>query len=108
MNAIQICIYNLTARIGRAKGSDMKRPMMKCGCAGQADRVMPDGTRKPSCITHSCDEIAPIQPNLVGRKAKCSYGCVKTITDSSLDLAFFEHKPDAEFDRYYCGCYGWD
>jgi hypothetical protein len=27
---------------------------------------------------------------------------------SSESLAFFEAKPEEEYDRFYCGCYGWD
>ena len=27
---------------------------------------------------------------------------------SSSDLWFFEHRPDEEYDLYYCGCWGWD
>lgn len=23
-------------------------------------------------------------------------------------LAFFKHKPDRDFDEFYCGCHGWD
>lgn len=28
--------------------------------------------------------------------------------DGPARLAFFEHRPDAGHDRYYCGCWGWD
>lgn len=86
----------------------MKTVLLKCGCAAHAERVMPDGSRVPSCITHSCIEPAEIQPDLRGRKAKCCYGCRNTIVDSDLNLAFFEFKPGSEFDKYYCGCFGWD
>ena len=27
---------------------------------------------------------------------------------SANPLPFFRPRPDAEFDSYYCGCYGWD
>jgi hypothetical protein len=53
--------------------------------------------------------------DLTGRMAKCHY---KSGRDgkahangpvaSSFSLAFFEYKPDQEFDTYYCGCWGWD
>lgn len=42
------------------------------------------------------------------RLAKCSYGCSTSTVESNPDLAFFQPKPDEDFDRYYCGCYGWD
>lgn len=48
-------------------------PLMKCGCAGQASRVLPDGSRIPSCIIHNCIEIAPAPPDLAGRMARCAY-----------------------------------
>jgi len=28
--------------------------------------------------------------------------------ESSLKLPFFKHKPDSDYDEYYCGCWGWD
>lgn len=48
-------------------------PLMKCGCAAQAHRVMEDGSRIPSCTTHDCTEIAPTPPDLTGRMARCAY-----------------------------------
>jgi hypothetical protein len=47
-------------------------PMMKCGCAAQGLRHMPDGSKVPSCITHNCIE-ADAPPDLSGRKARCDY-----------------------------------
>jgi len=88
------------------------KPMMRCGHAANATN---EG--KPCCCICSglsgddwkvtCDE-----PDLSGRVAKCAYnntvGMCKSTAPSSTELAFFEHKPDCEFDRYYCGCLGWD
>lgn len=47
-------------------------PMMKCGCAAQGLRHMPDGSKVPCCITHGCIEPAE-QINLEGRHARCAY-----------------------------------
>ena len=50
-------------------------------------------------------------PEFKNRQAKCNYnnqvGDCKSIVPSRLGLPFFEHKPDEDFDRYYCGCFGW-
>ncbi len=44
--------------------------------------------------------------NTEKRRAKCIQCALKT--ESNSGLAFFESKPEKEFDSYYCGCYGWD
>lgn len=84
-----------------------KPPMMKCGHAANAT----DGNGNPSCAI--CINIHPgakiiddTPPNLEGRKAQCP-SCKKT-RDSDMSLAFFEYRPNAELDIYYCGCRGWD
>lgn len=77
------------------------KPLMKCGHSANAT-----SNDKPICVICGCDELADFQPNLTGRKAKCSY-CKKE-ADSNVNLPFFEYKPDKEYDEYYCGCYGWD
>lgn len=72
-------------------------------------------------------------PDLAGRVARCSYSdCLSNVrvsrdrgqcgsiqygevpngkrraeAPSSFDLPFFEHRPDREYDDYYCGCWGW-
>lgn len=81
------------------------RVLMKCGHASQAE-VCGD----PVCticfgITPEAIQIEENHPE-EGREAKCSL-CGK-IAKSSLDLAFFEYRPDDETDSYYCGCIGWD
>jgi hypothetical protein len=139
-------------------------PMMTCGCAGQANRILKDGSRIPACIIHDCTEVAPAGPDLTGRKARCAYYGKSTSLKarysrnecnygqdkapictceqpSSSKLPFFEyqgagsteatkckcgyyesaHKPGMncrcrefkpqgalEFDKFYCGCQGWD
>lgn len=70
---------------------ERERILLKCGCVANAIRTMPDGTQKPSCVIHECDE--PIEKvDLEGRKAKCK-SCGK-IVDSSYDLAFFQLNGD--------------
>lgn len=85
--------------------------LMACGHVAQAV----DGkTGKPGCIfcfpnpksTIVKRTIENMTDGLEGRKARCAW-CNKK-TDSRWDLAFFEYKPDKEYDEYYCGCGGWD
>ena len=69
---------------------------MKCGCVNNATC---EG--KPACAIHSCTTIefkCEGNKGLEGRKAKCSYG--DSIVESSWDLAFFQHKPNEEYDEY--------
>ena len=80
---------------------DIKR-LMKCGHMGYGETS--DG--KPYCVICMCGETAEEEPNLEGRQASCIY-CSKK-EKSSLSLPFFEHQPTKEFDKYYCGCEGWD
>lgn len=85
----------------------MAKAMMKCGHAANA--VDKDGN--PICgicygMTPDAAIIDERTPDLTGRKARCA-DCGK-LTDSRTDLPFFQHRPYAEYDSYYCGCYGWD
>lgn len=114
------------------------RIFLKCGCVATSWRVMPDGSRVPSCILHDCIEVASV-PDLAGRTARCVFnnarplakpwrnsgpiygggdkaglcdnktggGC-RCIVPSSLELPFFEHRPDDPHDKFFCGCAGWD
>jgi hypothetical protein len=69
----------------------MERILLKCGCVANATKTMPDGTQKPSCFVHLCDE--PIENiDLTGRIAKCA-SCGK-IVESSYNLAFFQLNGD--------------
>lgn len=90
----------------------MTTPLLVCGHSVNATTA--DG--KPACVICNCTAIAA-GPDLVGRLAFCSYkegrgGTIppahRTGVPSSTDLAFFEHRPNAEHDLYYCGCWGWD
>ena len=80
----------------------MNKQLMKCGHSPNAKTT--DG--KDCCVICNCFEYAKEQPNLENRKAKCIY-CGNT-TKSHIHLAFFEHKPDELYDKYYDGCFGWD
>lgn len=86
--------------------TSMKTKMMKCGCA--ANGKCGD---KDICVAHySLTPDGAIEvpaPDLSKRHAVCCYGQHGKIF-SSVDLAFFEYRPNENFDRYYCGCYGWD
>lgn len=83
---------------------------MKCGHTANARTSEGD----PCCVI--CAGLKPEAliidhevhgtEGLEGRKARCPY-CKKT-TDSRWELAFFEHKPESEYDEYYDGCFGWD
>ncbi|MDD5547112.1 MAG: hypothetical protein PHO67_08180 [Candidatus Omnitrophica bacterium] len=92
-------------------------PLMKCGCVAPA--ITRDG--KPACVVHAgkpealqLDRMVKGNHGLEGRKAKCSCrhegprAGIPTTTDSYWCLPFFEYHPDKEFDRFYCGCFGWD
>ena len=85
--------------------------MMKCGHAANAHTKRGDNPNAPCCaicigINPGADEVNDNPPDLSSRTAKCSYGGNEV--PSSTKLAFFEHCPDKPYDRYYCGCFGWD
>lgn len=82
-------------------------PIMECGHSVVAH----DGKGNASCIIcigihPGAGVIAKEQPDLQGREATCGY-CRK-VTRSRSELPFFRHKPDSQYDEYYCGCKGWD
>ena len=114
---------------------NLKMPLMKCGCVAQGYLTSQDGikleTSLPGCLIHDCYEPADEIPDLTGRTARCTYfgrskpnrryandecnyGCKGNNTckcgniPSDYGLAFFQYKPDAEQDEFYCGCFGWD
>jgi hypothetical protein len=85
----------------------MSKPMMKCGHAANST-----SNGKPACvicagIKPGWNEIDTEAPSLEGRKARCGQ-CQHIVNSNSDKLAFFEHRPEREFDSYYCGCRGWD
>jgi len=89
--------------------------IMSCGCASNALRIVGD-ERIPACVIHDdavvVKKVESPTDGLEGRQAKCTYnnkyGKCTSITESSWLLPFFKHRPDKEYDEYYCGCYGWD
>lgn len=107
----------------------MAKPMMKCGHAANATS---DG--KPVCAicapVNGWNEIDYSPDSLEGRLARCTYygypshgrdfgpiygGCncekgkvCKCETASDSELPFFEHRPGADFDSFFCGCKGWN
>ena len=90
-------------------------PMMACGHSANAK----NSKGEPCCvicygITDGADRVTT-EIDLTGRIARCSYypgggkqGRCQEPKPSSTKLAFFRHQPTAEFDNYYCGCWGWD
>lgn len=94
------------------------QPMMKCGHRANAIQSDPVG---PCCAICMCTEIDENPPNLKGRIARCSYFgkratgrnghgqiCKSEAPSDSPNLAFFAHRPERQFDEFYCGCWGWD
>ncbi len=80
--------------------------MMKCGHAANATTA----DNKPVCvicigIVAGADQIEEKPPDLNNRFAECE---CKNKRKSSLELAFFEYRPNKETDSFYCGCRGWD
>jgi hypothetical protein len=108
--------------------------MMACGCASQGVRTATKGVAHdpiPSCLIHDCIEVATNPPDLSARLARCTYYGRRTSLNarhsrnecnygqdkaavctceqpSSPKLPFFESKPSEQFDKFYCGCMGWD
>ena len=84
---------------------------MKCGHAANATTTI-NKKVVPCCaicygINDGAMEIDKTYKQPVGRKAICSYGH-HAIVDSNTNLAFFKARPNEEYDRYYCGCWGWN
>jgi hypothetical protein len=84
---------------------------MQCGHTANATTKNDDGNEIPCCVlccsrNDLASKTVVTPPDITGRKARCSY-CYLTV-NSDFDLAFFECRPDHEFDCYYCGCRGWD
>jgi hypothetical protein len=97
-----------------------------------------DGGRSessPACAICSCFEVDESPPSLEGRLARCFYygrpvneglrdkgGCDTRASSrgsdddrrcvcekqSSSELWFFERKDNADYDTFYCGCWGYD
>jgi hypothetical protein len=113
------------------------KPLMKCGHAANAINTQtrqPWCTRWQG--NPDADEVEKNSPDLTNRKSRCCYYgklsgrsgkcspimgafghpelsakpntiCQAEIS-SNLELPFFEHKPEKEYDIFYCGCHGWE
>lgn len=105
--------------------------VMECGHTTTGVQNLPDGSKRPACVicVRSGKDGDPavtmreVMPDLEGRRMRCSYGmrhngvcqpnrhmavARQSERDSDLRASFFEYRPDDEFDRYYCGCWGYD
>ena len=114
-----------------------KQPMMKCGHAANAYNLDTGEPSCVICQGDpGADQIEENPPDLTNRKARCDYYGKKTGSigkcspvmgafghpelsakpnticraeiSSDTSLPFFKHKPNEEFDMFYCGCHGWD
>lgn len=88
----------------------MSRAMLACGCASAGRVTLANGYDGPGCVIHRCYEVVPT-PDLTGREARCH--CGNTKPSNPDNLAFFVYcgpgsSDPHEFDRFYCGCRGWD
>lgn len=96
-------------------------PMMKCGHRAQGH----NGYGEPVCVVcfglfPGAKEVMPddeVKERIEGRMMRCSYRSTSTgkpcenhanPRPSDPRAAFFSSDPDADFDTYYCGCWGWD
>lgn len=95
--------------------------LMKCGCNTHAVRA---GTDEPVCVIHvttggpedPATQVEDSPPDLSQRQMRCGYRhgkdgrvCAgRTPRPSDPRAAFFQRKPDEEFDQFYDGCWGWD
>ncbi len=74
---------------------DLSGRRARCSCFGRTDIV-----RQRRANRFGCDRCeGTIEQG--GRFCRCE-------VESSENLAFFRHKPDASFDEFYCGCSGWE
>lgn len=96
--------------------------LMKCGYVSNADRILEDGSKVPTCAicfgfhpdAEQVERECKGSDGLEGRKARCVYSSPKRgytcngEVNSQWELPFFEYRPDKAYDKYYCGCWGWD
>lgn len=77
--------------------------IMKCGHVENAKTL----DNKPFCAICNCDIINKSLDNNDSspRYAKCHCGKIEL---SSQDLPFFRRCESEEYDRFYCGCDGWN
>lgn len=78
------------------------KPLMTCGHAANGVDML----GRPVCVICN-NETVRAGVKLERRIARCLYGC-GAITQSSVNLPFYEHRFGEEFDYYYDGCRGWE
>jgi len=79
-------------------------PMMKCG--HRANAHSDDKPVCAICVPSKDSFVVVTEPNLENRKCICAY--CKKVTPSKNAIAFFEYRPDNEYDLHYDGCMGWN
>lgn len=91
-----------------------EKVMLACGHAANAVYQGPNGEWLPSCAIcagiSGGDNMRVVEaPDLTGRRARCGYfkSCGNEVP-SALNLWFFEHRPDKDYDSHYCACKGYD
>lgn len=69
----------------------------------------PDLTGRTSrcCHRHAKTEQRDGATYGANRGQQFLWGTVPVECPSSTSLPFFEHRPDEEHDKHYCGCFGW-
>lgn len=86
--------------------------MMRCGHAANAICTASHGINFdppiPCCAICDCLAVADQQPDLSDRRALCLQCGTRLVPSEPGKLAFFAHRPDRDYDGYYCGCRGWD
>lgn len=95
----------------------MEPPLMACGHTANSTTER-NGVKIPTCficagIVDGYDVVVDMKPSLEGRMALCvdrhgRDGKGHTPVPSRWNMAFFEYRPDQEYDQFYCGCWGWD
>lgn len=78
-----------------------------------SSEALPDlAGRTARCITLNCERSAAEAKMRHRSTGKIDFGVIpagksRTEAPSSPDLPFFRHRPDSQYDEYYCGCGGW-
>lgn len=76
-----------------------RMPVRLARCNRYGSRTRRTGRAATHCECRECAKAIDREINL---------GVCQCERPSSPDLAFFQARPDREFDEFYCGCFGWD
>lgn len=87
--------------------------LMKCGHIANGYKKNEENKLEPYCIICDCGEIEKEvhgTEGLENRQAICTQhkGASNNPVPSNWELPFFEYRPNEKYDKYYCGCWGWD